>query len=119
MEKISEVQTILKKKGITSFKSLFVTIDPRRDTCAQIARYVTDFPGEFLALTGSPGSIKRVSRLFRVYYNDNVAKEGEGYLIDHSIIHYLVGPTGDFLDFFGKNLTAGEICEKIEGCIKQ
>ena len=51
--------------------------------------------------------VKAITRSFRVYFNQGIkiADNEEDYLIDHSIIHYLVGPDGNFLDFYGKNLT--------------
>lgn len=35
------------------------------------------------------------------------------YLIDHSIIHYLLDTEGKFVDFFGKNCTINEMVERI------
>ena len=116
LEKVSEVLMKLESDNIIA---VFVTIDPRRDSCTQVADYVKSFPGRFIALTGTPSSIKRISRLFRVYYNDGIKTTENDYLIDHSIIHYLVGPSGEFIDFYGKNLTAQEMVEKIESSMKK
>jgi len=118
LEKVAEVQACLLEKGISNVITVFVTVDPKRDSCAQLARYIKAFPGKFLALNASPESIKRISRMFRVYYNEGVAVDSDNYLIDHSIIHYLVGPSGEFIDFFGKHLTVDEMTSKIEGCIR-
>ena len=111
--KIAEVQEKLKSKGLTSLIPVFVTLDPRRDTCAQVCNYGRSFFERFRALTGSPESIKRICRLFRVYYNDGTTLSEDDYLIDHSIIHYLIGPDGEFLDFFGKSMTVDEIVSRI------
>ncbi len=37
----------------------------------------------------------------------------EDYLVDHSIVLYLVGPDGEFLDFFTQRMQVGEIVDKI------
>lgn len=47
------------------------------------------------------------------YYNQGIRTDSEDYLVDHSIIHYLMGPNGKFIDFYGKNMTAEEIAGKI------
>ncbi len=33
--------------------------------------------------------------------------------VDHSIVMYLIGPGGDFLDFYVQQATAGEISARI------
>ena len=117
LEKVALVQQTLDVTKREKLISVFVTIDPRRDTCAQVAKYVKSFPGRCIGLTGSPGSVKKISRLFRVYYNDAFKVTEEDYLIDHSIIHYLIGPSGEFIDFYGKHLTSKEMAAKIDRCI--
>lgn len=37
----------------------------------------------------------------------------EDYLVDHSIVLYLTGPDGEFLEFFTQKLQVGEITDKI------
>ena len=34
-------------------------------------------------------------------------------MVDHSIISYLIGPNGDFIDFFTQNREVDEIVETI------
>lgn len=111
------MQETLAEATCKNLISVFVSIDPRRDTCEQVSKYIEGLPGKFLGLTGSPLSVKKMSRLFRVYYNEGFKATDDDYLIDHSIIHYLIGPTGEFIDFFGKNMSAKEIASRIEGCI--
>lgn len=100
---------------------IFITVDPKRDTLAQTRMYVKEFHPRLIGLTGSPDQIKRVTRSFRVYYNEGIrttTPDGEeDYLVDHSIIHYLIGPNNEFVDFYGKNFTAEEISHKIIGKI--
>ena len=100
---------------------VFITVDPKRDTLAQTRMYVKEFHPKLIGLTGPPDEVKRVTRLFRVYYNEGIkttSSDGEeDYLVDHSIIHYLMGPDNKFVDFYGKNFTSEEIIEKIMGKI--
>ena len=101
---------------------VFITVDPRRDTLAQTASYVNEFHKRLLGLTGSPNQIKKVTRMFRVYYNEGIKTRSddgeEDYLVDHSIIHYLMGPENEFVDFYGKNLNTEEMTSKIVKAIR-
>ena len=39
--------------------------------------------------------------LSRVYFN-KTADNSKDYLVDHSIIHYLIDPEGEFVTFYGE-----------------
>ena len=75
---------------------VFVTVDPQRDTPAQLRSYLSSpaFPQPIVGLTGSPPQIAAVAKAYKVYY----AKRGTGagYLMDHSSPVYLIGPDGRF-----------------------
>jgi protein SCO1/2 len=102
---------------------VFITVDPKRDTLAQTASYVREFHPRLIGLTGAPNQVKRVTRLFRVYYNEGIKTKStdgdEDYLVDHSIIHYLMGPDNEFVDFYGKNLNIEEMTTKIKKTLKE
>lgn len=41
-------------------------------------------------------------------------KDEEDYLVDHSIVLYLVSPDGQFLDFFTQSMQPSEVVEKVQ-----
>merc|ERR1719316_944257 len=92
---------------------VFISVDPKRDTPKAVDEYCKQFHPRIVGLTGTPEEIKAVSRAYRVYYHANTSDEKE-YLIDHSIIHYFMGKNGKFIDFFGKNMTAQEMADKMK-----
>lgn len=53
------------------------------------------------------------AKAYRVYHMKT--DETEDYLVDHSIIMYLVNPAGDFVQFFGKNVDAAALAKAIQG----
>ena len=60
--------------------------------------------------------VKKAARAYRVYYT-KTNDDPEDYLVDHSIIMYLLDPHGQFMAFFGKNLEEAELSDKIAKAI--
>lgn len=96
---------------------VFISVDPERDTVEQVGEYVKEFHPNLIGLTGSPEEIKKTARAYRVYYM-KTEEEGSDYLVDHSIVMYLMDPKMDFVKFFGKNndidMLAGGIIKEIK-----
>lgn len=101
--------------GAPDVKPLFVSLDPRRDSLRQLAHYGADYDGRVDFLVGSPAQCKAAAKAYRVY--SSIADEDKGaeddYLLDHSIVLYLIGPDGGFLDFFTQSTTPATIADKI------
>lgn len=74
---------------------VFVTIDPERDTPAQMASYVASFPG-VTGVTGTPAAIEKAAKGFRVFYR-KTPTEGGDYTMDHSTVIYLLDKRGRFV----------------------
>ena len=83
-------------KGDTAFAILFVTVDPARDTPAEMARYKTLFATPIVALTGTPTEIAAVTKSFGIHA-ERVAQPGGGYSIDHSSATLLFDRAGKFV----------------------
>ncbi|WP_119678715.1 SCO family protein [Indioceanicola profundi] len=93
-------------------KPLFVTIDPERDTPAQLAEYVSLFDDRITGLTGTPEQIADIARKYRVYYA-KAPGDAETYLMDHSTYTYLMGPDGQFLTVFPRGTDAETMAKSI------
>ncbi|KAG1695464.1 hypothetical protein DVH05_019620 [Phytophthora capsici] len=95
---------------------LFVTVDPNRDTIAQMKVYKGDFHPKLKMLTGTRQQVADIAKAYRVYFSkaDEKEDDDEDYLVDHSIVMYLVGPDGQFLDFFTQNARVEDIAAKIK-----
>lgn len=96
-------------------KPIFISVDPVRDTVGQLKFYSKDFHPSFDFLTGTPEQVGNVAKSFRVYYskaNEDADDESE-YLVDHSIVLYLISPDGEFLDFFTQKMQVNDIVDRI------
>jgi protein SCO1/2 len=85
-----------------AFQVVFVSIDPARDTPAQMKLYLSaqgfpglGAPGAALGLTGSPAQVADIAKAYAVFYAK--AGQGQDYLMDHSAAIYLMDPQGKFV----------------------
>lgn len=82
---------------------IFITCDPARDTPAVLSTYLSEFHPSIVGLTGTWEQIKDVCKKYRVYFSTpSGVKQGEDYLVDHSIYFYLMDPEGDFVEAIGR-----------------
>ncbi|KXZ42188.1 hypothetical protein GPECTOR_187g284 [Gonium pectorale] len=112
LEKVSESINLIDKWTGVKITPVFISVDPQRDKPPLVKSYVREFHPRMVGLTGDLDNIKTVSKSYRVYYS----KTGESdtdYLVDHSIIHYLIDPAGDFVTFFGKNTDAQQLATQV------
>lgn len=114
--RIGDVLDKLAKENAPEVVPLFITVDPNRDTIAQMLEYKKDFHPSFQMLTGTRSQIADITKAYRVYFtkaNEN-DDDDDDYLVDHSIVMYLVGPDGEFLDFFTQSARVDDIVTKIK-----
>ena len=74
---------------------VFVTVDPERDTPAEMARFAAAFATPIVALTGTPAEIAGVTKSFGIYSKKVAAKDGD-YTIDHTATVLLFDRAGRF-----------------------
>ncbi len=67
---------------------LFVTVDPRRDTPAVLARYLRRFDPQFIGLTGTAGRLRRLAHTLGVALG-RVALPGGGHAFEHTVAVFL------------------------------
>eukprot|EP00960_Hanusia_phi_P042227 755378-Hanusia_phi.AAC.4 len=90
---------------------IFVTIDPERDGPLQLKEYLSDWDSR---IVGTPDQIKDICQKYRVYHSKSTLGSNPGdYLIDHSILFYILDPEGNFVDYFGKSLSVEDIAMKV------
>lgn len=91
--------------------TLFITIDPERDTVDKLKGYAEQFRPDFLGLTGTPEAIAKVAAGYKVYYRK--AGAGPDYLMDHSTIIYLMDRQGRFVTNLAADAPPARMAETI------
>ncbi len=83
-------------------RPVFITVDPARDTPAQLKDYVASFHPRLIGLTGTEGRIAAAARAYKLHRFKVPARGGaaDEYLVSHSSITYLMGPDGKFVTLF-------------------
>jgi len=94
-------------------RSVFITVDPERDTPEVLKEYVTSFDAQILALSGSAEEIARAAKAYRVYYAKHPEPGGD-YSMDHSSVIYVMDPEGRFTASFTHQNTPEEIAERLK-----
>ena len=135
LEKIAAAVDMVEKesKGEILLTPVFITLDPERDGVKEVAPYVKEFHPRMIGLTGSKDDIMKVTKNYRVYFTkagiaemtdsgengDKKDGQDDDYLIDHSIITYLLDKKdGAFVTFFGKNYTDEEMAKSILNIVR-
>lgn len=97
---------------------LFITVDPERDTPAQLAEYVKSFDPRLIGLTGTPAEIAAVAKAYRVYYKKVVdEKSTAGFTIDHTALMYLMDPKGSYVSHFSHTISVDALAERLSKTI--
>ena len=95
--------------------TVFVTVDPDRDTPEKIKEYLGYFKLNAVGLTGTKEEVDRVVDVFKASYQKVETGSAAGYLMDHSDYVYLIDGQGRVNELIHTDDTA----EKIAGLIKR
>jgi len=107
--------------------SIFITVDPERDTVAKLKKYLTNFDSKIIGLTGTKEQIKFVKTKYKIFSKKvmDVKKEnGEsnnhhdehnhgGYSVDHTTIIYLMDKKGGYITHFSPDTNNSDMVKKI------
>ena len=103
----------------SKLQTVFVSVDPERDTPAQLSAYVKNsaFPKRLIGLTGSPAQVEAAAKAYHVYYQK--AGEGADYTVNHAAYSYLMNPRGRFACVLPYGQTPEQTAGKITAAIKR
>jgi protein SCO1/2 len=92
---------------------IFITVDPDRDTVPVMKDYVSNFHPRMVGLTGTKQQIAQVAKAYRVFYQKAAGTAPDEYLMDHTLLIYLMDGDGKYITHFGPDATPDQIAEEI------
>lgn len=77
------------------FNIVFVSVDPERDTPAEIGNYLSLFDTPIIGLIGTPDELAQITKAYHVFYQ-KVPIDGGDYVVDHTATVFLMDAAGRF-----------------------
>ncbi len=113
-----EMADVLKQLGdqASKIQPIFISVDPERDTLAQLRTYTAFFDKRILGATGTPELVKHAATNFKVRYEKVIdpAVNPAHYAVDHSAGMYLLTPGGQFLTKFAYGMPVADIVTRLK-----
>lgn len=106
-------QAIARNPALTGLKVALISVDPERDTPAQLGSYIASFGGDLIGLTGTAPEIVNVSRSFGVAAS-KVDLGGGNYTMDHSATVFALDTGGRVIAVFTPPFRAAALRADVE-----
>lgn len=90
---MKEIKTIAVAPAPT-FRVVFVSVDPRRDTDPLLREYLAAFDTSFIGVSGSDDALRPLAGALKVDYHRHDEKDTRNYTVDHGAAIHLIDPQG-------------------------
>ena len=111
---LARISDILGKMGDKAIPTLFITVDPERDTPKVMQDYVSSFNPAVIGLSGSQQAVGAAEKAFRVYARKGQPQPDGDYSMDHSSIVYLMDKNGAFVEAFNVERSPEDAAKDLE-----
>lgn len=85
-----------------SLQTLFISVDPERDTATYLKEYLAFFDQDFIGLSGSLEQIQEVTKRYAVYFEKQPEAE-DGYQVIHNDKIFLLDKKGRIRALFSQS----------------
>ena len=115
-------QELKNKPGLDSPETIFISVDPGRDTVEQLAEYMPYFNSEFTGVTGSLENLQVLTKSLGIAFGQEGVEEGdtetEEYEVFHSTRIMLIDPEARLKALFSSPHDANTIVDDYKKIIK-
>ncbi len=112
LSKLARVYKLLGDKG-EKVLTVFISVDPERDTPPKLKEYLEYFKVKSIGLTGTKAKVDEVAALYGASY-EKVYAQGKDYLMNHSDYLYLIDGDGKVCHLFHPEDKPDEITDKVK-----
>lgn len=117
MARLSQVNKLLEKKA-DQVITVFVSVDPARDTTNVLKSYLAYFHMNSIGLTGTKEEIDTVVKQYGARYEIQQSDSAAGYHIDHSTDLYLLDRKGELARTFSYSDGTQVIVDAVRSLIR-
>jgi protein SCO1/2 len=116
---LTTMTSAMDKLGAAAAKvqPIFITVDPERDSVAQMKLYAANFTPRLIALTGTPDQVAAAARAYRVFFEKVKGESASDYSVDHGAFVYMLGRDGRYLRHFAPDITADGMAAAIKAVL--
>lgn len=113
LSNLSDVLDLLGNRA-GEINTVFITVDPERDTPEVMREYLSHFHEGIIGLTGTPAQIAEAARAAKVYYaRVETPNSAAGYLVDHTGFVYLLDRQGRYAAHFRPAVDPQQIADRV------
>ncbi|MDM8532765.1 SCO family protein [Anaerolineales bacterium HSG25] len=99
--------------------TIFVTVDPERDSPDALARYLNAFDSSFIGLSDTAENTAPVLESFGAYAKKQPIEGSDNYLVDHTARLYLVTPKQEILLTYPFGFSSEDLRSDLEYLLAQ
>jgi len=117
---MSRIMTALDRLGdqASQVVTLFVSVDPKRDTPAALKEYVGSFSTPLIGLTGTEEEIARVAAMYHASF-ETVETGSPNYLINHTTAIFLIDRHGKLRQYFANDEDPDKLAAALQTVLKE
>jgi len=117
---ISQAFSSLTYDELKRSKSLFISLDPERDTMERLKKYTGYFHPNIIGVTGTIKELGRVADIYGVKFEKKESLDSAlGYVIYHSSKIFVIDPKGQLRKTFPHNIDAQFLVQQIRSLLKR
>ena len=117
---ISHAFSYLTDDELKRSRTLFISLDPERDTMERLKKYTGYFHPNIIGVTGTMKELGRVAGIYGVKFEKKEASDSAlGYLIYHSAKIFIIDTQGELRKPFPHNIDAKLLVQQIRSLLKR
>ena len=117
---ISHAFSYLTDDELKRCRTLFISLDPERDTMERLKKYTGYFHPNIIGVTGTMEELVRVADIYGVKFEKKETPDSAlGYLIYHSAKIFIIGTQGELRKTFPHNIDAKLLVQQIRSLLKR
>ena len=116
---ISHAFSYLTDDELKRSRSLFISLDPERDTMERLKKYTGYFHANIIGVTGTMEELGRAAENYGVKFERKESPDSAlGYVIYHSAKIFVIGLQGELRKTFPHNIDARLLLQQIRSLLK-